>query len=212
MKIQRLKPSQGLNKIENIMTESSIPVPRRGVPIWIQIIIWAFLVGLLAIVAVGLKRAQEGTVQPGAKIEDFMFNLFQGYEHNGQSQIKLSDLRGKVVVVNFWASWCKPCEQEAAELEAAWKEYESAGQVVFIGADYVDTPNEANVYLKKFGITYPNGEDRDLQHERPLSQYFRIKGVPETYFIDKNGVLQYVQIGPFSSIDQIRAQIDPLLK
>lgn len=194
------------------MTESSVAAPRRGVPIWAQIIIWVFLVGLLAIVAVGLKRAQEGTVQPGMKIEDFQFNLFQGYEHNEQSQIKLSDLRGKVVVVNFWASWCKPCEQEAAELEAAWKAYEPTGQVVFIGADYVDTPSEANVYLKKFGITYPNGEDRDLQHGRPLSQYFRIKGVPETYFIDQNGVLQYVQIGPFTSIEQIRAQIDPLLK
>jgi len=204
--------NQDLSKVENIMTESSIPVPRRGVPIWVQIIIWAFLVGLLAIVAVGLKRAQEGTVQPGVTIEDFTFTLFKGYEHNGQSQIKLSDLRGKVVVVNFWASWCKPCEQEAAELEAAWQEYEPAGQVVFIGADYVDTPNEANVYLKKFGITYPNGEDRDLQHARPLSQYFRIKGVPETYFIDKNGVLQYVQIGPFSSVDQIRAQINSLLE
>lgn len=194
------------------MTESTISAPRRGVPLWVQIIIWAFLVGLLAIVAVGLKRAQEGTVQPGAAIDDFTFTLFEGFEYNGQSQIKLSDLRGKVVVVNFWASWCKPCEQEAAELQAAWEEYEPAGQVVFIGADYVDTPTEANLYLKKFNITYPNGEDRDIQHARPLSQYFRIKGVPETYFIDQNGVLQYVQVGPFSSIDQIRAQIDPLIK
>lgn len=194
------------------MSESAIAAPRRGVPIWVQVIIWVFLVGLLAMVAVGLKRAQEGTVQPGAAIEDFTFALFEGYEYNGQSQVKLSDLRGKVVVVNFWASWCKPCEQEAADLESAWREYEPTGQVVFIGADYVDTPNEANIYLKKFNITYPNGEDRDLQNKRPLSQYFRIRGVPETYFIDKNGVLQYVQIGPFSSIDQIRAQIEPLLE
>jgi cytochrome c biogenesis protein CcmG/thiol:disulfide interchange protein DsbE len=194
------------------MTESTIPTPRRGVPIWAQIIIWVFLVGLLAIVAVELNRAQQGTVQPGARIDDFTFAFFDGYKYNGQSQIKLADLRGKVVVINFWASWCKPCEQEAAELQAAWKEYEPKGQVVFIGADYVDTPNEANVYLKKFDISFPNGEDRDLQHERPLSQYFRIKGVPETYFIDKNDVLRYVQIGPFTSRDQIRAQIDTLLK
>jgi cytochrome c biogenesis protein CcmG, thiol:disulfide interchange protein DsbE len=194
------------------MTDSSIAAPRRGVPIWVQIIIWVLLVGLLGIVAVGLKRAQEGTVQPGSKIQDFTFKLFEGYEYSGQSQVKLSDLRGKVVVINFWASWCKPCEQEAAELEAAWKAYEPSGQVVFIGADYVDTPAEANVYLKKFNITYANGEDRDLEHGRPLSQYFRIKGVPETYFIDKDGVLQYVQIGPFTSADQIHAQIDALLK
>jgi cytochrome c biogenesis protein CcmG/thiol:disulfide interchange protein DsbE len=194
------------------MTESTISAPRRGVPIWAQIIIWIFLVGLLTIVAVGLKRAQEGTVQPGAPIDDFTFTLIEGYEYDGQSQIRLSDLRGKVVVVNFWASWCKPCEQEAAELQAAWEEYAPTGQVVFIGADYVDTPTEAKIYLKKFNITYPNGEDRDIQHERPLSQYFRITGVPETYFIDQNGVLQYVKVGPFSSIDQIRAQIDPLLE
>lgn len=194
------------------MTDTSIPAPRRGVPLWTQIIVWVFLVGLLVIVAMGLQRRQQGTVQPGAAIDDFTFELFEGYEYNGQNQIKFSELRGKVVVINFWASWCKPCEQEAADLEAAWKEYEPTGQVVFIGADYVDTPNEANIYLKKFNITYPNGEDRDLQHERPLSQYFRITGVPETYFIDKNGMLQYVKVGPFSSMDQIRAQIDPLLE
>jgi cytochrome c biogenesis protein CcmG, thiol:disulfide interchange protein DsbE len=194
------------------MAELTNASTRRGVPIWIQIIVWAFLVGLLAIVAVQLNRAQEGTVQPGSAISDFTFELFEGYEYNGQSQIKLSDLHGKVVVINFWASWCKPCEQEASALQAAWMEYESTGQVIFIGADYVDTPTEANVYLKKFNITYPNGEDRDLQRERPLSQYFRISGVPETYFIDNEGVLRYVHIGPLTSIEQIRAQIDPLLK
>ena len=194
------------------MVELTNPVPRRGVSIWIQILIWIFLVGLLAIVAVQLNRAQEGTVQPGSAISDFTFALFEGYEYNEQSQIKLSDLRGKVVVINFWASWCKPCEQEAAVLQEAWKEYEPRGQVIFLGADYVDTPTEANIYLKKFSITYPNGEDRDLQRKRPLSQYFRITGVPETYFIDNEGVLRYVHIGPLTSIEDIRAQIDPLLK
>ena len=197
---------------ENFMTESTNAASRRGVPISIQIIIWAFLVGLLAIVGVQLSRAQVGTVQSGSKIDDFTFTLFEGYEYNGKHEIKLSELSGKVVVINFWASWCKPCEQEAAAMQAAWEEYEPTGQVVFIGADYVDTPTEANLYLKKFNITYPNGEDRDLLRERPLSQYFRITGVPETYFVDQEGVLQYVHIGPFTTIDQIRAQIDPLLK
>jgi cytochrome c biogenesis protein CcmG, thiol:disulfide interchange protein DsbE len=190
------------------MTETSIPAPRRGVPLWAQIIVWVFLIGLLGIVAIGLRRAQQGTVQPGQVIDNFTLPLFSGYEMDGDSEVQLTDLRGKVVVINFWASWCKPCEQEAAELQQAWTEYEPTGEVVFLGVDYVDTEPEARVYLKKFGITYPNGPDLATR----ISQYFRIKGVPETYFVDQEGVLQYVQVGPFTSIDQIRAQIDPLLK
>jgi cytochrome c biogenesis protein CcmG/thiol:disulfide interchange protein DsbE len=190
------------------MTDSTTPAPRRGVPLWAQILIWVFLIGLLAIVAMGLRRAQQGTVQPGQKIENFSLPLYSGYQLDGKSEIQLEDLRGKVVVLNFWASWCKPCEQEAAELEQAWKEYEPSGDVVFLGADYVDTEPNARVYLKKFGITYPNGPDLATK----ISQYFRIKGVPETYFIDRDGVLRYVQVGPFTSVDQIRSQIDSLLE
>ena len=190
------------------MTESTISAPRRGVPIWAQIMIWVFLAGLLAIVAMGLNRAQQGTVQPGQVIDNFSLPLYSGYELAGKSATSIEELRGKVIVINFWASWCKPCEQEAAELQTAWQQYQPTGKVVFLGVDYVDTEPEARVYLKKFGITYANGPDLATR----ISQYFRIKGVPETYFIDRNGVLQYVQVGPFTSIDQIRAQIDPLLK
>lgn len=188
------------------MTETT--PPRRAVPLWIQTIIWVILVGLLAIIAVALNRRQQGTVQAGQAIADFKLTLYSGYEANGAAEINLSDLRGKVVVINFWASWCKPCEQEAAELQQAWTEYEPSGNVVFLGVDYVDTETDARVYMKKFGITFANGPDLATK----ISQYFRIRGVPETYFVDKEGVLRYVQIGPFTSIDQIRAQIDPLLK
>jgi cytochrome c biogenesis protein CcmG/thiol:disulfide interchange protein DsbE len=196
------------------MTESTTTAPRRGVPLWIQIIVWVFILGLLGIVALGLNKAQTRTqtVQPGVTLENFTVPMYDEYQYNGMSQVSLSDLRGKVVVINFWASWCKPCEQEAADMQAAWEEYEPTGQVVFLGVDYVDTPTNAFIYLKKFGITYPNGEDLNVTLKRPISDYFKIQGVPETYFIDKNGVLQYVQVGPFSSVEQIRAQIDPLLK
>lgn len=180
---------------------------RRGVPIWAQISIWAILVVLLVFLAIALKRSQQGTVQPSDKIGDFTVPLFSGYEWNGKSQVGLSDLRGKVVLVNFWASWCKPCEQEAADLRAAWKYYQPRGDVVFVGVDYVDTEPEARAYLKKFDITYANGPDLGTK----VSQLFRIKGVPESYFIDQNGVLKYVQIGPFSSESQIQSIIDPLL-
>ena len=80
------------------------PATRRGVPIWIQVIVWAFLVGLLAIVGVGLNRAQQGTVQPGHSIDEFTLPLFSGYEMDGQTEVRIADLCGKVVVINFWAS------------------------------------------------------------------------------------------------------------
>ena len=190
------------------MNEIKETAPRRGVPIWAQIIVWTLLVALLVLVAVGLNRAQQGQMQKGDKINDLTLTLFSGYEFNGANQVKLADLSGKVVVVNFWASWCKPCEQEAADLEKAWEFYKGDGKVVFIGVDYVDTEPEARAYLKKFGITFSNGPDLGTK----ISQMFRIKGVPETYFIDQKGVLQYVQIGPFTSVADIQSIIDPLLK
>jgi cytochrome c biogenesis protein CcmG/thiol:disulfide interchange protein DsbE len=180
---------------------------RRAVPIWAQVLIWVILIGLMVILAMGLNRSQRGTVQPGERVGNFDLALFSGYEHNGQAQVSLEQLRGKVLLINFWASWCKPCEQEAADLRSAWAYYEKRGDVLFLGVDYVDTEPEARAYLKKFGILYPNGPDVGTR----ISQLFRIKGVPETYFIDREGVLRYVQVGPFSSEDQIRAIIDPLL-
>jgi cytochrome c biogenesis protein CcmG/thiol:disulfide interchange protein DsbE len=170
-------------------------------------LIWAALAGLLVFVGLGLRRAQLGTVQPGDRVPDFNLVLFSGYEYNGQTAIKLSDLQGKVVLINFWASWCKPCEQEAAALEGAWRYYEPAGQVVFLGVDYVDTEPAARVFMKKFGNTFPNGADVGTR----ISQMFRIKGVPETYIVDTQGFLRYIKIGPFTSAEEIKGQIDPLL-
>ncbi len=192
------------------MTDSTVaarPV-RRGVPLWAQIIIWIVLVGLLVLVAITLKRSQEGTVQPGDKIPNFTMPLFSGYELNGASQMSLADLHGKVVLINFWASWCKPCEQEAADLRQAWDFYKDSGKVVFLGVDYVDTEPEARAYLEKFGIVYANGPDLGTK----VSQLFRIKGVPETYFLNRDGVLTHIQVGPFASVDDIKAAIDPMLK
>jgi len=190
------------------MTEIKDTAPKRGVPMWAQAIIWGLLIILLIVVGLGLKRAQQGTVQPGDKIPDFTLPLFKGYEYEGKSEIKLSDLHDKVVVLNFWASWCKPCEQEAAEMQQAWEANEASGKVIFLGADYVDTEPEARAFLKKYGIDYYNGPDMGTK----ISQLFRMKGVPETYFIDREGVLQYVQVGPFASADEIQIHIDDLLK
>ena len=191
------------------MSEKTNTTPaRRGVPVWVQVLTWVGLIGLLVILAIGLNRSQRGTLQPGDWVGNFDLTPFSGYEYNSQAQVSLESLRGKVLLINFWASWCKPCEQEAAELRSAWAYYKDRGDVLFVGVDYVDTEPEAREYLKKFDITFPNGPDVGTK----ISQMFRIKGVPETYFIDRDGILRYVQVGPFSSEGQIRAIIDPLLQ
>lgn len=169
---------------------------------WGALVAWVALFAFLIVIALGLMRLQQGPVQIGQQVPGFTLSTFDGQQYS------LNDLKGKVVVVNFWASWCKPCEQEAADMESAWQSYQGQGQVVFLGVDYVDTEPEAKAYLQKFQITYPNGPDlRTI-----ISQQFHIRGVPETYFIDSEGKLAYAQIGPFSSVAEIKAVIDPLLK
>jgi len=125
-----------------------------------------------------------------------------------ENKVRISELRGSVVFVNFWASWCKPCEQEAADLESAWRDYQPGGEVIFLGIDWTDTETDAFGYLEKFDISYPNGPDLGTR----ISQAFRIRGVPETYIIDQDNVLRAVQIGPFRDLSQIQSMIDPLLQ
>ena len=89
-------------------------------------------------------------------------------------------------VINFWASWCIPCRDEAPALQALWEQYREQGLVV-VGVDYVDTEPEAKKFMQDFGITYPAGPDVGTR----ISQTYKITGVPETYFITREGkVLQ----------------------
>jgi cytochrome c biogenesis protein CcmG/thiol:disulfide interchange protein DsbE len=192
------------------MTETSTPTPTpaRGVPMWAQITIWVFLVGLLVLVGLGLRKAQNPIISIGSTIPDFTLTVFEGYAYQGLSEIQLAELRGKVVVINFWASWCKPCEQEAAELEEAWRSYEPEDQVVFLGIAWTDTPSNSAAYLERFDITYPNGPDLG---SRISSIFNRNLGVPETYFVDREGILRQIKIGPFTSVREIQAIVDALL-
>ena len=192
--------------LENVMTEETTNI-KRGVPVWAQVTIWTFLVGLLALVGFGLNRARNPMAEIGEPVPDFDIVYYEGYEYKDKTQMKLSDLQGKVVVINIWASWCKPCEQEAAELEEAWQFYKDADDVVFIGVDYVDTPAGANEYLTKFNITFPNAPDLQSTISSILN---RQMGVPETYIIDREGVLRHVKIGPFVSVDEIKSAIQSI--
>lgn len=163
---------------------------------WGVILVWVLVLGLLAIVGFGLIRAQEGPIGIGKTVPDFTLTTFDGEQH------AIADYRGKVVLVNFWASWCVPCEQEAAELQQAYENFKDR-DVVFLGVDYVDTEVEAKAYLDRFQITYPNGPDLGTR----ISQAFRIRGVPETYIVGRDGKLVGIKISPYVSLEEIETAL-----
>jgi cytochrome c biogenesis protein CcmG/thiol:disulfide interchange protein DsbE len=167
--------------------------PKAGI-----LLTFALVLALLGLLAWGLVRAQAGPRDAG-RAPDFTLTGFDG------RTVTLSEMRGQVVIINFWASWCPPCREEAAYLEETWRKYEGKG-VIFIGVDYVDTDKEALAYIKEFDITYINGPDLGTR----ISQAYNIKGVPETYYVARNGELRGVQIGPLKS-PQLDKKIDELL-
>jgi cytochrome c biogenesis protein CcmG/thiol:disulfide interchange protein DsbE len=175
--------------------------PRRRRSVWLIIIL--VLVGaLIALLAIGLQPRTSLLLQ-GKEAPDFRLTAFNG-EFDGQS-FSLSALRGKIIVLNMWASWCVECEKEAVVLERAWQDYR-ARDVWFIGVDYLDTDTAGLEYLRRYGITYPNGADIGSR----IYQDYRCTGVPETFFIDRQGVVQHVQVGPIGQ-PQLYGLIDRLL-
>ncbi len=161
------------------------------------------LIGLLTIMGIGLMNVESSDLQ-GRAAPNFTLPLFDQFE---EEEITLADLRGQVVVINFWASWCVECYKEADLLEQAWRDYKDQG-VVFIGVDHLDTEKEALAYMAQYNITYPSGQDIGDK----ISDDYAITGVPETFFIDKDGNIAHVTIGPvektelYNLLDSLVAQ------
>jgi len=184
------------------MKDGAVRTPVQANPMrWGRLIAWIGLAGLLLLLFFGLLKAQKGQMKVGEKAPDFKLTTFEGKTYT------LADLKGKVVVLNIWASWCKPCEEEAPYLETAWRYYQPQGQVVFLGVAWTDTDKKSFEYLDKFSITYPNGPDLGTR----IYQAYRATGVPETYIIDPDGVLVYVKISPFSGPAEIQQAVDKAL-
>lgn len=177
-------------------TSSSEPkAARRGVaPIVIGLVALAFL----ALLVYGLMSAGDQRVEAG-QAPDFSLTTFDG------QPLSLGDLKGQIVVVNFWATWCVSCKDEAADLEQAWRDYRDKG-VQFVGIDYLDTAPLNQEYIERYDITYPNGSD--LQGR--AYQAYGVQGLPETFIIDQAGAVRKVFIGP-ATRDDLAAEIDKLL-
>jgi len=122
------------------------------------------------------------------------------------NEVGLSDFRGSVVVINFWASWCYPaCWNEAPRLEQAWKQYRDRG-VVVVGINYQDREQDALAFIRKFSKSYPNIADPRGR----LGLDYGVYGVPETFFVNREGKISHKHVGEISS-EILTREIESLL-
>ena len=127
---------------------------------------------------------------------------------DGSGSLSLASLRGKAVVLNFWASWCDPCEEEADELEAAWRDNRSRGLVV-VGIDSEDFDEDARRFVRRHGITYP------IVRAKPgeTVKDYRVRGYPVTFVIDRRGILVgEAIIGPVDATDAVTARFEQAIE
>jgi cytochrome c biogenesis protein CcmG, thiol:disulfide interchange protein DsbE len=177
------------------------PKQQRAVMIWRTLIIAVALI-FVGLLAWRLIQTNTSEHRADGTAPDLEFTTFEG------ETIRLADLRGKGVVLNFWASWCDPCREEADLLEQNWRREEANG-IIFLGLDYLDQEPAAKAYLAEFDVTYPNGPDLRSQ----VARRYGIKGVPETFFIDPEGKITDTVIGPIVNqrqMDQLLAKIRPV--
>jgi cytochrome c biogenesis protein CcmG/thiol:disulfide interchange protein DsbE len=120
----------------------------------------------------------------------------------------LSALRGRVVVVNLWASWCPPCREEMPELESAYRDVAADG-VVFLGVNttYQDNLTDATAFAERYGLTFPVLVDTT----GAAARLYQLRALPTTFFIDADGVIRKVVIGGPISETTIRTAVAELL-
>lgn len=161
----------------------------RPLTLGIAAVVIAAVIGLM-VLALNLANAKGKRPTVGSVAPEFSISLYKGYQGGLPETVSLSDLRGKVVVINFWGSWCPQCHTEAEALQNVHVQFASRN-VVFIGVDYLDTESAARGYLARYAITYANGIDVGQR----IANLFRITAAPETFIIDTDGSVHSVIIG-----------------
>ena len=163
--------------------------------------------GLLAAAGVAMWGPGHGAVfqaasrpLPGQPAPDFMLARLDG------SSLQLSDLRGGIAVVNFWASWCPPCRDEMPDLQRVWEEFEGR-DVTVLGVAFQDEEGPVRDMVGEFGVTYPVGLDVDSG----IAKSYGVTGPPETFVIDAEGKVARVFIGPVTA-DALRFELNGLLE
>ena len=162
-----------------------------------QILAVGLVVSLLGLLVVNLIRSNGSDVaREVARGEVVLAPTFTRPRIDVDETLSLESLRGKVVVLNFWQSYCPPCEREAPDLVAASKRWADR-DVVFLGIDVQDLRGKAREFLERFEIRYPNVADSG-----PLVGRYGVIGYPETFFIDRSGrVVPPHIVGPATQED-----------
>ncbi len=135
--------------------------------------------GFIGLLAFGLTKSAPKDVGPGERLPDFALARL-----DQEGDLTDEDLRGSPVVINFWASWCVPCREEARLLQETYQDYADEG-VVFLGVNIKDSVVDARSFIDEYAMTYPVVSDPDEDLARALG----VHGIPETFFIDHEGVL-----------------------
>lgn len=168
------------------MATLAAPTPSRAV-LLVRIAATVVIVGLLVVLALAFRRdphdiksAAVGKPAPAFDLERL----------DGKGRISLEALRGKVVIVNFWASWCIPCKEENPALASVWERYRTA-DVVLLGIVYQDSVEAAREYTERLGNTWPSLIDDNGR----TAIAFGVFGIPETFFIGPDGVIAGRHIG-----------------
>ena len=162
---------------------------------------WTFLSRLPASAA--NSNRQTASPRQGFAAPDFTLDLLGGGE------VTLSDLRGAPVMLNLWASWCPPCRAEMPAIQAVYQEYGEEGLVVLaVNATNQDSESAAAAFVRDHGLTFPVPLDRDGS----VSVLYALRGLPTTYFIDREGVIRSVIVGGPMSEAVIRSKVEELLR
>jgi len=175
------------------------------------------VLGVVVLLVVGLANKDLGTsiqdaLKKGERPEAPAFTLpvispGDGLGPAGTS-VSLADLKGKVVVVNFWASWCPPCKQEAPVLEEVARHYRSSGDVVVVGVDVQDLKEKATGFIRDQGLTYPSLRDGG----GGVQQDYEVPALPETFVIDEQGRIALHLAGGVERPVELTTPIEQLLR
>jgi cytochrome c biogenesis protein CcmG/thiol:disulfide interchange protein DsbE len=161
------------------------PRPKRVGWSWGTVVLICGVAAVTLVLALQLARRSEAQPRPGQMAPDFTLETFDG------QMITLSELRGQLVMINFWGSWCPPCDQEAPHLQDLYEQYADVGFIV-IGVNWLDTPSGASAFIARHGLTFPNG--KDIQER--IARAYRIQGAPENFLIGRDGRVIMAWIGP----------------